>query len=191
MNDLPPVTSGEVGSYLGMPLTGTTGAIGVLCVFDPEPREWSESDVSTLRELAVSVVTALELSALVRDYENDRVRWGMAIDAARIGTFDWDLVTGRLIWDDRLIAMFGYEGRDLDESIEAFTRASHPDDRARVADVLRELHRPCGEYDAEYRIVRPDGDTRWVQARGRPSPATDGRAVRLLGAAQTRRATHR
>jgi serine phosphatase RsbU (regulator of sigma subunit)/PAS domain-containing protein len=181
---LPPVASGEVGSYLGIPLTGNDGAtIGVLCVFDPEPREWSDYDVSTLRELAVSVVTELELSALVREYEHDRLRWGMAIDAAGIGTFDWDLVTGRLNWDDRLIAMFGYDVGLFDESIDAFTARLHPDDRARVADVLEACIAACGEYDAEYRVVRPDGETRWVQARGRALPGQDGTAVRLLGAA--------
>ncbi len=184
VDELPPVTSGEVGSYLGMPLTGNDGAtIGVLCVFDPEPREWSDFDVSTLRELAVSVVTELELSALVREYENDRLRWGMAIDAARIGTFDWDLVTGRLIWDDRLTALFGYEEAGFDETIEAFSSRVHPDDRARVAAIIQNCIDRCGEYEAEYRIVHPNGDTRWVQARGRAVAGDDGRAVRLLGAA--------
>ncbi|MDQ1663752.1 MAG: hypothetical protein QOJ68_3732 [Blastococcus sp.] len=182
VGDLPPVTSGAVGSYLGMPLTGNSGAtIGVLCVFDPEPREWSEFDVATLRELAVSVVTELELSALVREYESDRLRWGMAIDAAGIGTFDWDLVTGRLTWDDRLIAMFGYDAGTFDGNMDAFMARLHPDDHARVADLLQACIDSCGEYDAEYRIVRPDGETRWVQARGRALVGEDGNAVRLLG----------
>jgi PAS domain S-box-containing protein len=184
VGDLLPVTSGAVGSYLGIPLTGANGAtIGVLCVFDPEPREWSDFHVATLRELAVSVVTELELSALVREYETDRLRWGMAIDAAKIGTFDWDLLTGRLVWDERLTAMFGYDQTTFDETIEAFSARVHPDDRARVSGLLQNCIERCGEYDAEYRVVRPDGATRWVQARGRAVAGEDGRAVRLLGAA--------
>jgi len=184
VRELPPVRSGQVGSYLGMPLVGNGGAtVGVLCVFDREPRDWSESDVATLRQLAVSVVTELELSALVREYENDRLRWGLAIDAAGIGTFDWDLVTGQLTWDDRLMTMFGYEPDTFDESIEAFTARLHPDDRSRVADILDACIAGCGEYEAEYRVVRPDGETRWVQARGRALAGEDGAATRLLGAA--------
>ena len=184
VRELPSVRSGTVGSYLGMPLVGNGGTtIGVLCVFDPEPRDWSDSDVATLRQLAVSVVTELELSALVREYENDRLRWGLAIDAAGIGTFDWDLVGGRLSWDDRLLAMFGYDGDTFDQSIAAFTARLHPDDRGRVADILQNCIASCGEYDAEYRVVRPDGETRWVQARGRAVAGEDGTAARLLGAA--------
>ena len=68
---------GRVGAYLGIPLTGHSGqVIGALCVFGPEPRAWSDADVATLRQLADSAVTELELSALVDEFEADRVRWG-------------------------------------------------------------------------------------------------------------------
>ena len=46
VRELPPVTSGDVGSYLGVPLVDDDGhTIGALCVFDPEPRTWSDSDM--------------------------------------------------------------------------------------------------------------------------------------------------
>jgi PAS domain S-box-containing protein len=182
--ELPPVRSGQVGSYLGAPLTSRSGhPIGALCVFGPDRRDWSDDDVATLRELARSAVTELELSALVRQYEDDRVRWGLAIDSAGIGTFDWDLTTGRLAWDEQLIATFGYDVETFEETIEAFNERLHPDDLGRVNELLQTCIDTCGEYDAEYRVVRPDGDTRWVHARGRALAGPDGTAVRLLGAA--------
>ncbi|WP_241037981.1 SpoIIE family protein phosphatase [Blastococcus litoris] len=181
---LPPVASGRVGAYLGTPLTTSDGrTIGALCVFDATPREWSESDVATLRQLSASTVTELELSHLVRQYESDRLRWGLAIDAAGIGTFDWDLVTGRLAWDDQLIRMFGYDVATFGQHIDAFSARLHPDDRDRVEEALQHAVDTCGEYDAEYRVVRPDGETRWVHARGRALAGTDDVAVRVLGAA--------
>jgi serine phosphatase RsbU (regulator of sigma subunit)/PAS domain-containing protein len=184
VRDLPPVTSGQVGAYLGIPLTGMSGrVIGALCVFGPDPRGWAEGDISTLRQLAESAVTELELSALVRQYERDLVRWGLAIDAGGIGTFDWDLVTGTLSWDEQLIRLFGVEGEGFDGTIDAFNARLHPDDLARVTETLQQCVDTCGEYDAEYRVVRPDGDTRWIHARGRALAGPDGRATRLLGAA--------
>jgi len=184
VRDLPPVTSGKVGSYLGVPLVRHDGgAIGALCVFGPAPREWTDADVATLRQLGESAVTELELSALVHRYEVDRLRWSLAIDAAGIGTFDWDLTTGRLAWDEPLIRMFGYDTTTFEESIEAFNARLHPDDLTRVTDLLETCIDTCGEYDAEYRVVRPDGETRWVHARGRCIPGPDGATVRLLGAA--------
>jgi serine phosphatase RsbU (regulator of sigma subunit)/PAS domain-containing protein len=184
VHELPPVTSGRVGAYLGMPLTTDDGrAVGALCVFGPAPREWSETDIATLRQLAEATVTELELSALVREYESDRVRWGLAINAAGIGTFDWDLLTGRLSWDDQLVGMFGYDGDGFGQTIEAFSNRLHPDDVARVTETLQQCIETCGEYDAEYRVVRPDGETRWMHARGRALPGPEGSAVRVLGAA--------
>jgi serine phosphatase RsbU (regulator of sigma subunit)/PAS domain-containing protein len=184
VRELPPVASGQVGSYLGTPLIGGEGqVIGALCVFGPDPRAWTDSDVATLRQLAGSVVTELELFSLVRQYESDRVRWDLAIDAAGIGTFDWDLTTGTLAWDERMVTLFGYDDGDFDQSIEAFNTRLHPDDLPRVTEALASAIATCGDFDADYRIVLPHGDTRWVQARGRALPGEDGVASRFLGAA--------
>ncbi len=184
VRDLPPVTSGQVGAYLGTPLMSMSGqVIGALCVFGSEPRDWCDADVATLRQLADSAVTELELSALVRQYESDRVRWGLAIDSAGIGTYDWNLVDGTLTWDERLIGIFGYDSGTFEQTIDAFIERLHPDEVTRVQDALQTCIDTCGEFDAEYRVVRPDGETRWVRARGRALAGPDGTAVRLLGAA--------
>ena len=58
--------------------------------------------------------------AVVDDREADRLRGELAIEAAGIGTFDWDLVTGRLDWDARLIEMFGYDTDTFDSNIDGF-----------------------------------------------------------------------
>jgi PAS domain S-box-containing protein len=116
------------------------------------------------------------------DREAGRLRFQLAIDAAQIGSFDWDLTTGRLIWDDRMLQIFGFDRATFDGTIEAFRARCHPDDRDRTVDALRAAVEARGDYDAEFRIVLPSGETRWVQGRGRV--LTDGRgiAVRLLGA---------
>ncbi len=181
---LPPVTSGVVRSYLGVPVAGGDGVtIGALCVFGPAPREWSDSDVTVLHQLAASAVAELELAWLTAQFEASRARWELATDAAGIGTFDWDLTTGQLLWDDRLLAMFGYEDGGFDGTLNAFSCRVHPDDLPRVTRALEEAIETCGMYDAEYRIVLPGGETRWVQARGRALAGDDARAVRVLGAA--------
>ncbi|MDP9427374.1 MAG: SpoIIE family protein phosphatase [Actinomycetota bacterium] len=181
---LPTVTGGQVVAYLGAPLTDAEGhVVGTLCVFGPVPREWSATDVATLRQLAASVVTELEYAALTGEYERQHLRWRLAMDAGGVGTFDWDLRTGELVWDEPLMAMFGYTATDFDGTITAFNRRLHPDDLPRVGEALRTSIGTCGDYEAEYRVIHPDGQTRWVQARGRALAGPDGTAVRVLGAA--------
>ncbi|PWW22104.1 serine phosphatase RsbU (regulator of sigma subunit) [Geodermatophilus normandii] len=122
------------------------------------------------------------LSALPDDPEVSRLRFELAIDAAGIGSFDWDLVSGTLSWDDQLLAIFGYDTGGFDETIGAFAARLHPDDRERTLGALQEAIETCGTYDAEFRVVLPSGETRWVQGRGRALADDRGTAVRLLGA---------
>lgn len=131
--ELPPVTSGAVSSYLGVPLVSSRGElVGALCAYDPEPRAWQDDDVELLEQLGRSVIAELELAALSGEYASSLTRWGLAIDAAGVGSFDWDLSTEQLLWDDRLLSMFGYDRSDFGRSIEDFNARVHPDDRARV-----------------------------------------------------------
>ncbi|WP_246169085.1 SpoIIE family protein phosphatase [Actinotalea subterranea] len=119
-----------------------------------------------------------------------RVLGELAIRAAGIGTFDWDLVTGRLAWDDQLLDLFGYDRSSFDETIEGFSARVHPADQPRVSAALASAIDTCGEYEAEYRVVAPDRPVRWVAARGRALADGTGRAVRVLGAAYDRTAVH-
>ncbi|WP_231486783.1 SpoIIE family protein phosphatase [Candidatus Blastococcus massiliensis] len=128
--------------------------------------------------------TSRQLAALQRRYATERLRWELAKDAGGVGTFDWEPSTGTLLWDEQLQRMFGYDTPDsFDESLAAFNARVHPDDRGWHADALQASTDSCGEYDVEYRIVLPDGETRWIHARGRCLPDPDGRTERLIGAA--------
>ncbi|NHC25539.1 GAF domain-containing protein, partial [Nocardioides sp. IC4_145] len=70
---LPPVTSGAVGSYLGVPLSAGNHLVGALCVFDASPRPWDENDITLLELLATPVMAELELAALEADYGDERL----------------------------------------------------------------------------------------------------------------------
>jgi PAS domain-containing protein len=123
------------------------------------------------------VARSSELDAAV-----SRLRFELAIDAAQIGSFDWDIETGRLAWDDRMLQLFGYDRTTFDGTIRAFVARCHPDDRERTTEALQTAVDTCGEYDAEFRVVLPSGETRWVQGRGRALAGDRGVAVRLVGA---------
>ncbi|MCW2606484.1 MAG: putative sensor protein [Frankiales bacterium] len=182
VSTLPPVTSGAVRAYLGVPLVGDDGQVlGALCVYDARVRSWSEHDVQVLSEIAFSVVAELELRALTVEAETSAARLELALDASDIGSFDLDPVTGVLIWDERLIRLFGYDVDTFVQRLDSFNDRVHPEDLARVGEAIEHAVTSSGDLAVEYRIVRPDGSTRWVEARGRMLGPQG--AQRLLGVA--------
>lgn len=180
--DLPPVTSGQVGSYLGAPLRTSGGhVVGALCVFDRAARSWSQRDVDVVEVLAESVITELELSALSSDYEYGQLRWDVARDAADLGSFDIDLRTGRITCDERMSAIYGLvPGTTTISRTEVLERV-HPEDREFVAAAFAAAVRSVGRYRVDYRVVHPGGETRWVTVRGRVRADAEGRAAQLVG----------
>lgn len=183
VRDLPPVRSGAVRAYLGVPIVASSGlSLGALCVYDDRPRTWTPRDVGVLSELAANAIAELELRALSADMATKAAQLDLALSAADTGSFDWDLVHDRLQWDDRLLELFGYERDSFGERIADFSARVHPDDAERVHETMQRAIAAVGDLSMEYRIVRPDG-VRWVEARGRVLPGPDGRPVRLLGVA--------
>ncbi|HWG95075.1 MAG TPA: PAS domain-containing protein, partial [Mycobacteriales bacterium] len=187
---LPPVASGAVGAYLGVPLVDSAGLLlGALCVFDPEPRPWTAEQQGVLGELAPAVVAELELRAVTLEVATAAARLELALSAADIGSYDYDVDTGDITWDDRLEALFGYGPGEFPGRFEAFVERLHPDDRDGVLASLRHAQQ-TGTVALEYRIVRPDGAVRWVEARGRVLRGAGGRGDRMIGAAHDTTARH-
>src|SRR4051794_23183882 len=107
----------------------------------------------------------------------------LATAAAGIGTFDWDLPSGALVWDERLLELFGYDAADFDQTIDGFNARLHPEDLPRVTAALRGAIESGGDVEFEYRVLAPGQPLRWLAARGRALADEQGRTVRVLGAA--------
>ncbi|HEY6892143.1 MAG TPA: SpoIIE family protein phosphatase [Solirubrobacter sp.] len=172
-----------VAAYLGVPIDIAGARVGVLSVYDAEPRQWTRHDTETLRELAGTVAAELERGALAAELESSTVRLDLGFAAAHIGSFDWNLVTDALHWDDRLMELFGYANEPYVPHIDSFTVRLHPDDLAKTQAAIERAIAALGDYEANYRVVHPDGAVRWVAARGRVLADQDGRPARMLGAA--------
>ena len=183
VRDLSPVVDGHVRAYLGVPLVASTGlTLGALCVYDDRPRTWTPRHVGVLSELAASAIAELELRAVSAEMATKAAQLDLALSSADTGSFDLDLVTQELHWDDRLVRLFGYERETFGERLEDFNARLHPDDLERVSEGIARAIESVGDLSLEYRIVRPDG-TRWVEARGRVLAGPDGTPLRLLGVA--------
>ena len=105
----------------------------------------------------------------------------LLVETGRIGTFDWLIPEGRVIWSPALERMHGYGPGEFAGTAEAYFAEIHPDDRERVGGLIQEVFEGRREHHMEYRIVRPDGTELWVEGRGVLQRDAEGRPARLVG----------
>ena len=101
----------------------------------------------------------------------------LAVAAAGVGTWHWDLRSGEIYWSDTMKELFGITS---EMPLEVFVERLHPDDRERVKGEVGRAVDNGTDYDTEYRLLRPDGTLRWIAARGR-ARFEAGRAVLMQG----------
>jgi PAS domain S-box-containing protein len=116
--------------------------------------------------------------------ERGRIRLDLVLEAAEVGSFDWDIREDVLSWDDRICRIFGIEPSDFDSRIATFWTMLLPEDVPHTEAAVQRAIDTCGDYHAEYRVRHPDGTVRWIDARGKVVPGADGRAHRMLGVAR-------
>jgi PAS domain S-box-containing protein len=111
-----------------------------------------------------------------------RSRMDAALEAGAIGTWAWDVPNDRFFGDSSLARIFGVPPEAVTGGpLSAMVDAIHPDDRARVAELVDDALRIGTHYEADYRVIRPDGSVRWVTARGRVERGRDGAPLRFPG----------
>jgi two-component system, cell cycle sensor histidine kinase and response regulator CckA len=107
-------------------------------------------------------------------------RLELAVAAARLGTWDWDLRTGKIIWSGVHEQLWGMKGGAFKGDYKEFERRVHEEDRDRLKNAVKHALETKTEYNAEYRIIWPDGSVHWMAGRGHGLYEGD-QAVRMIG----------
>jgi hypothetical protein len=116
----------------------------------------------------------------VRDRE---MKLRLALDAARMGTWDWDIQGGRVIWSSGHEALWGYAPGTFPGTYEGYESRIHPDDVEGARRAGQKAMDEHSNYEHEYRVLWPDGTVRWITSRGQAFYGPDGKPVRMSGVA--------
>jgi len=132
-----------------------------------------------LEQKVIERTAALAQTNTALQESEERLR--LALQASSTGIWDWNILTGEIIWSPEPEVMNGFAPGTFEGTMEAFLQAIHPDDRKIVIQAVSHAVRECSELHMEFRILRPDGTVRWDKARGCVLCDESGRPVRILG----------
>ncbi|GLV60324.1 hypothetical protein KDH_71440 [Dictyobacter sp. S3.2.2.5] len=105
----------------------------------------------------------------------------LALQASGVGTWNWNLLTGELVWNDQKRALFGL-APGTPVSYEVFLKLLHPDDRELTHRINTQALAGKREYKKDYRVVWPDGSVHWLADQARVSRNEAGEPIQVIGA---------
>ena len=111
---------------------------------------------------------------------HDRIK--LAMEAAAMGTFDWNLITGRVVWAPETESIWGLPEGGYEGTYDHWKRMVYPADLAKVETLARHaVTDPNTPYSTEHRIIRPDGTVRWIFAKAITVRNNAGQPIRMIG----------
>ena len=169
-----------ISATICMPYIKGNRLAALMAVHAATPRNWTDAELALVREVTErswAQIERVRAEAALRDSER---QLRLAVEGARIGTWNWDPQTQRGDWSRRAAEIMGVPH---DKRLTQREQAAmiHPDDRARVLSGSAALAVRGTDFATEYRIIRPDGAVRWIASHGLVMRDEEGTATRVIG----------
>jgi PAS domain S-box-containing protein len=175
------IKSFGIKAYACHPLMQKNRVIGTLSFGTRTRINFSDDDLAVMKVVADQVAIAMARVRSEEKLKQITERFEMAQQAAEVGTWDWDVVTGHIEWSNQMFNLFGLDPQETPASFESWKSIMNPQDAETASFRINEalLHRTT--LNSEYRIVLPDGEIRWINAIGEGKYDGQGRPIRMIG----------
>jgi diguanylate cyclase (GGDEF)-like protein/PAS domain S-box-containing protein len=142
----------------------------------PQETEDGPRVISTVRDIS-------ERQRAIQALRDSEQRWQFALEGARDGVWDWNLVTNEVYFSRQWKQMLGYAEHEIAGTLEEWDKRVHPEDKARAyADIEKHLKGETPYYQNEHRLRCKDGTYKWILDRGMiVSRDATGKPTRLIG----------
>jgi PAS domain S-box-containing protein len=171
------ITTLQQISFLEDPVRTPTGEVRWFQTIK-KPLLASDGQVSLILGVSTDITERKLAEEKLRQSE-EQLR--LALDAARMGNWNWNLQTGEITRSNNLELLFGWTPNTCDSTYESFLAILHPEDRARVQQADQCAIETGEDRDIEFRILLPDGSIRWIQSKSKVFYDEMGSPVRMIG----------
>lgn len=144
-------------------------------IFEPEQQ-------STALGLVVIDITEIKQTEMALRASEERLK--EAENVARLGHYEIEPATNRVVWSDQTYRIFGLDPAAAPPDLLSYQRLIHQDDREQVYRLFEECIREVKSFELIYRIVRPDGAVRYVHSVGRTQKDVQAGTLTMFGTIQ-------
>jgi PAS domain S-box-containing protein len=171
-----------VRSMVSLPLLGgLKQPLGLLSIYRARPGRVTKRALELLDVLRLQAEQAIENERSDHASARNEANLRLALEAGKMGSFEWNIQTNEIHWSDNLEAIHGLPPGTFDGTFESFQSLIHPDDRAGVLEKLRQSVETGAEYEAEFRSAKGNGSAHWILGKGRVLRDERGGPARMLG----------
>jgi two-component system, cell cycle sensor histidine kinase and response regulator CckA len=124
-----------------------------------------------------------ERKKLEDDLRQSQQMLSLAMEGANLGTWDWDLSTGKALWSERIYRMLGYAPNEFEPNLKNWKKFVHPEDWPEVSEALNlHLEGSIPKFEVQYRSRNKSGGWQWLQTQGKVAAFdSDGKPIRITG----------
>lgn len=146
--------------------------------------DWSYTKLKNINGRVQWILTGIDITERKRAEEQiqkseDHLR--MALNAAWMGTWEWDIQSGKVIWSENIESIFGLSKGEFDGTYDAYLNLLHLEDREVVEQAINKALKHGKEYEVEHRIFWPDKSIRWLGVKGKVYHDKAGNPFRMAG----------
>jgi len=141
-----------------------------------------------IRRLAIAVRESLEKQRIRQEYavaleqlQLSEERFRLALDSAKLGSWDWNMLTNEIVWSENHELLFGLAPGSFLGTYEGFIACVHPDDRELIAQSITRALETKTDYNQEHRVIWADGSIHWIAGRGKFFYDKTGKPTRMSG----------
>ena len=144
---------------------------------------FGEEESDMMRRLALLADLALARAELFQEAKESQERLQEAQRIASIGSWEWDLTTGKVAWSEELYRIYGIDPSTT-PSLEMVNEHMHPEDIDRVDRIIKTAIEEKRSFETEHRFMRPSGEIGFLAARGNAVVGRNGELLKMIGTAQ-------
>jgi PAS domain S-box-containing protein len=182
----PPVFAAEMLKYFETTLqTGAEQKTEYQNPFDPADKRWFQARFRKTKNQNENVTLLIKEVTERKKAEAEiltlKDRLVIATKAAGVGIWEWDILSNEIIWDDNMRLLFRmYDGGYKDEK-EAWKKSVYPDDLTRVEEKIKKAIDDKIEFEDEFKIKWPCGQTRYIKVNSAVVRSENGRPLKMIG----------